>query len=452
MKILKHWVLRTAFWILGATALVGPLAATNPANAQAADAAPTVMIVLDGSGSMWGKLGTGEKTKFGLSQSLLIEALSAPNPKVNLGFASFGHRRAGNCSDAQVIVPPGPANAETLIQRISKLNPRGKGPLSLTLRQTAASVDPSRASSVVLIHDGYDNCRQDPCKAAEEIATSHPRLVIHLISLDLPASTATAMSCVSQKTNGTAYVVRGEAEFKSAVQSAMALAMLQPPKIAERLTDRTTQHEGGQKASETGPSRLRLVAGYKADAGQRIRNVTWRIASPSSPQNALIEKRTTELAEPIPPGRYIVYAKAGLAETEQQITVGERGETRLRILFDAGMITFNHPNPHQQIKDGADLVFLSLWRKTDGTPRNDTRPLWIGAVKNSDQLIVPNGDFELDVERGAAKKTVGVTVRPGKATAVDTSMNDGLLILDSAIGEAPASEAPPANCCDTIRF
>ncbi len=446
MTIQKPWIARAILQALTAIAVLGVVAKSAPLLAEAEHAPPTVMVILDGSGSMWGKLGQSQQTKLGLSQSLLIDALQAPNPKLNLGFASFGHRRAGNCSDAQVIVPPGPANAEAVIQKITKLNPRGKGPLSLALRNTVASIEPSVASSIVLVHDGYDNCRQDPCQVAEEIATSHPNLAIQLISLDLPENTADTMSCLAKRTNGKAYLVRNEAEFKTAVQSAMTLTMLRPPKAAERLTDKPPPKADVQQSeADIGPSRIRLVAGFKTDAGQRIRDVTWRIVSPADAQKTIIEKRTTEFAEPLPAGRYIVHAQAGLAKAEQQITVAEKGETRVRVMLEAGVITFTSPPQHNVGSDMADPMFLTLGRNTKDTSPDNAQPIWIGAEKKSDQLIVPTGTYKLDIERGSISKTVEVTVTSGKATAVDTALDGGLLILDAAIAVAQSTEIPSTN-------
>lgn len=436
MTIFRPWVSDASRAILAAISVLTIVATPNLAVAQTADDSPTAMVILDGSGSMWGKLGDGQNTKLRVAQSLLAESLAAPNPKLNLGYASFGHRRAGNCSDAEVIVPPGPNTAETILQRISKHNPRGRGPLSLALRQTAQSIDPGVVSSIVLIHDGQDNCRQDPCQIAEEIAASHPKLAVHLISLDLPQDAATAMSCVAKRTGGTARVVSSESEFKSALQSAMTLAMLRPAKPASPLTDRKKQRKVSKSAAQSGPSRVRLVASFKSDSGPRIRGVTWRISSPANPRSALIEKRATELAEKIPAGRYIISAKAGLAEAEQQLTVGEQGETRLRLLFDAGVISFQSASRPQALDDSGDPIFLTLKPQSDTDSKTDAKPLWIGIADTSNQLIVPTGTYDLDVERGTIKKTIGVSVTSGKLTPVDTTMDDGLLVIESTIGTA----------------
>ena len=72
----------------------------------AQEAPPTAMIVVDGSGSMWGNLGTDKRPKLEMVREALRALLPSLRPDARVGLASFGHRRRGNCGDAEVIVPP----------------------------------------------------------------------------------------------------------------------------------------------------------------------------------------------------------------------------------------------------------------------------------------------------------------------------------------------------------
>lgn len=443
VAVTDQLVTRTFFHGCIALAALSMALAVSVAQAQADDT-PTVMIVLDGSGSMWGKLGDGAETKLALSQSTLTEVLAAPNPKLKLGFSSFGHRRAGNCSDAQVIVPPAAGTAPEIVARIAKHNPRGKGPLSLALRKTAAAVSPDVPSTVVMIHDGYDNCRQDPCKVADEIAASHPKMTIHTIGLDLPESAGTAMSCLARKTGGKLRIARTAAELKTAVQSAMALAMLRPPKEIARTKKTKPKLAADAKSQKDGPSRVRLVATLKSKPDQALQDVHWRIVSPASPKVSVVEKQATELATPVPPGRYIVQARAGLAESEQQLTVGERGEVQQRLDVDAGVVTFDQSLPAQFSAGGTEPVFLTLRPAQPSDSEQPTAPIWIGSQKPAMQLVVPTGTFELNIERGQTKKMVPVVVEAGDVTSVNTTLDGGLLVLDSVTPQAATDMAAQA--------
>lgn len=421
-----------------------PLAAQDAAG----DPLPSLVLVVDGSGSMWGKLGDEPETKLALSQKHLIDALLKPNPKIRIGLASFGHRRAGNCSDAEVVVPPDADTSQTIQEQIAKLNPRGKGPLTLALQKTVAAIDPKSPSSIILVHDGYDNCRQDPCQIANDVATSHPKLKINVISLDLPPDATKAMSCLPQKTGGKLYSVRTAKGLQTAVQSAMALASLKPPKPAQRLSERAdTDKTTNKAAQDTGPPRLRLTAHFRGADQQNIRDVSWTIVTPTDLDNPMIDRQATVLAENINPGRYIVRAAVGLAKTEQQVTIKEEGETRSQITFDAGVIRFEGPAQEAASGEQPDPIFLSLYRKDADEDRDHSRPFWIGAAAQSKSLIVPEGTYDLTIERGVARRKIGVEVAAGKSTPVQPDIEGGVLILGSTLAGRSSADGggPNAN-------
>ena len=55
------------------------------------------------------------------------------------GLASFGHRR-GDCSDVEMLRAPEPLDAQRIVEPLERLNPRGRGPLTLALREAAKSL------------------------------------------------------------------------------------------------------------------------------------------------------------------------------------------------------------------------------------------------------------------------------------------------------------------------
>jgi Ca-activated chloride channel family protein len=185
--------------------------------ARAADQAPTVMFVLDGSGSMWGKVGTEPRAKFEFSRDALREILPRLRPDVRVGFASFGHRRRGNCSDAEVIVPPQANAAQQIIAPLDKMNAMGKGPLVQGLREAAAAIGEASPATIVLINDDVDNCGQDVCAAAAQIAQSNPGLSVHAIGLGLDKAKLQLMSCLPRQTGGRLFDAQDAAGLNTAL-------------------------------------------------------------------------------------------------------------------------------------------------------------------------------------------------------------------------------------------
>ena len=128
-----------------------------PSVAQDARSDGPAIVVLDGSGSMWGNIGNERPSKFDLARQALRQSLSNLSPRVKLGLMSFGQRRRADCSDVEVLAPPEAGPPERILSIADKLNPKGKGPLSLALRDAASQMPADTGGSVIVIHDGVDN-------------------------------------------------------------------------------------------------------------------------------------------------------------------------------------------------------------------------------------------------------------------------------------------------------
>ena len=139
------------------------------AEALAQDTAPTAVIVVDGSGSMWGNLGTDKRPKIEMVREALRALLPSLRTDARVGLASFGHRRRGNCGDAEVIVPPELDSAVRMSVPVEKMNAMGKAPIALALRESATAIAGVTPASIVLVADDLDNCGQDVCAAIGEL-------------------------------------------------------------------------------------------------------------------------------------------------------------------------------------------------------------------------------------------------------------------------------------------
>src|SRR5690606_26491615 len=110
----------------------------------------------------------------------------------------FGHR--GGCL-GEVLSPPQPIDVDALMSPLERFRPRGRGPLAASLRQAAEELPPEAGPrSVVLIHDGPDNCRRDVCEAAAELSAKG--IVAHVVSLGLDEEELAGIACVAKATGG----------------------------------------------------------------------------------------------------------------------------------------------------------------------------------------------------------------------------------------------------------
>ncbi|WP_270938691.1 VWA domain-containing protein, partial [Falsiroseomonas oryzae] len=95
--------------VLGATAL--------PARAQDA------VLVLDASNSMWGRVDGQPKIAIARDAvGALARALPAGR---RMGLMAYGHRRAGDCADIELLLPPGPVDPAAFA-RAANVTPRGR--------------------------------------------------------------------------------------------------------------------------------------------------------------------------------------------------------------------------------------------------------------------------------------------------------------------------------------
>ncbi|MDX2308498.1 MAG: VWA domain-containing protein [Hyphomicrobium sp.] len=395
--------------------------AVSPASADT----PTI-VVIDGSGSMWGKMPGNETAKFYATRDHLRVLLGQAAPQSRTGLVSFGHRRKGDCQDVEVIAPPEAGGAARLVEALDQLNPKGKGPLAEALKAAAGSVGTGAQGTIILIHDGLDNCQQDACATAGQIAKSNPRLKINILSLGLEKADSARMRCVAEQTGGRQIEARTEAEIGSALTEFLKPSTLDPAVAAQPAEAVVTP----PPTQASGPPGLRLTAAFN-DGGTMIGGpIGWVIRRvPIDPAAApLVERTSAEINEPLDPGTYQVSASLGLVTRTVEFEVGSAGPKTERVALDAGTLKI----AMTASRDGAPLkapVVSVIPLSADG--RRDT-PIWIGR-EGVAELVVPSGSYEVDVVDGLARAAAKVALPAGGTERADIVLETGELTL-AAVG------------------
>ena len=134
--------MQPVFRLLGA-ALIGGAMVMTPARAQT-DTSPDLLFVLDSSNSMWGQIDGTAKAEIARSA---FEGFVAGLPDgTRAGVMAYGHRRKVDCGDVETLVPVSDLDRAKLVESVKALTPRGKTPITETLRQAAerssGAVDP----------------------------------------------------------------------------------------------------------------------------------------------------------------------------------------------------------------------------------------------------------------------------------------------------------------------
>lgn len=390
-----------------------------------ADTAPPVLIIVDGSGSMWGKMEGDQTAKLYGVRDLLRERLLAAPAQSRIGLGSFGHRRKGDCGDVEIITPIEAGGSEGAIAALDELNPRGKGPLTAAVREAAKTMGAGAGGHIILVHDNADNCNQDVCAAANDIAKSNPALRVHVLSLGLAKPERDRMQCLAATTKGLQFDAANQAGIAAALTDIFKEAALDatlPPAAAP-----APAAAAPPPPEAKGPPGLRLSASL-SDGGAAVdAALSWRItkagAAPETPP--LVERKSREINEPVEPGRYSVAVTYGLIQRTQDIDVGGDGPTVQRLALAGGRLEVSATANRQGDQLTAPVMTIMALPAGDASPAS---VLWIGREARA-SLVVPAGKYTIEVADGLARTTQTVEIKPGSVARADLILDTGRLEL-----------------------
>lgn len=397
---------------------------------------PTTIVIVDGSGSMWGKLDGERLAKLYMVRDGLRAGFAKMSPQSRVGLASFGHRRAGDCGDAEVIVKPEALSLDRLMPPIEKLNPRGRGPITAALREVAKDLgSPASPATVILIHDDVDNCQQDPCSTIGDLRRAHPGVTVHAISLGLRKDDAQKLACLPKGTGGRHYEVATQAQLNAALDEALSLAGAAPSQPAAAPD---VPQEAARPAAPAVPAEAPgvLLSATLAAGGEPIETpIRWRISKAGDTSGTLVwEGDEAHPLVTLPSGRYDVEAWLGFVRARSTVEAVEGQRRTLIVPLNAGTLRFGQTTPRSQaIMRDAVISF----RRLDGGP-SETLALQRGVEP---EMALVAGSYLVSVSVGGFRADRGVTLRPGDRLPFQPSLNFGEIAL-TAVGSpgGPALE------------
>jgi len=167
-----------------------------------------LVIVLDASASMWGKI--DGKDKITLVRSGLPELLNKQAPRTQFGLVTFGNKAKSGCHDVSIAIKPGTLSNKAFLKKANAIKMGGKSPISAALTRAAGLV--SAQDSILLVSDGIDDCNADPCATAQALKEKKPALRIHVLGFPNQAATE-QLRCIASKTGGNFALVSDAAGF-----------------------------------------------------------------------------------------------------------------------------------------------------------------------------------------------------------------------------------------------
>lgn len=160
-----------------------------------------VMIVMDGSGSMWGQI--DGVPKLAIARDTLRDVLPGVPDSTELGLIAYGHREKGNCSDIELIVPAATGTAAQISSAVDNMRFMGKTPLSAAVQIAAEELRYTEdKATVILITDGIETCSADPCALGNALEQQGVDFTAHVVGFGLSEEEGRQISCLAENTGG----------------------------------------------------------------------------------------------------------------------------------------------------------------------------------------------------------------------------------------------------------
>ncbi|QIA22432.1 VWA domain-containing protein [Mesorhizobium sp. AA22] len=376
-------------------------------------AADRVVIVLDASGSMWAQI--DGKPKLEIARESLRTVLQSVPADREIGFMAYGHREKGSCEDIELIVPPQAGSAAAVSAAADSLKFIGKTPLTSAVKQAAEALKYTEdKATVILITDGLETCKGDPCALGKELRAAGVNFTVSVVGFGLTADEGKQVACLADNTGGK-YI---QASDEQALQDALVETIAAAPAPA------LEPAPAPQPAPEPEKPEFNFMpAVVLAEGGDPVTDGnSWEIYKASS-DGTRGDYVTTEYGAykgNLEPGGYIVVARYGEARTEQKITVEAGQLYKPLVTLNAGTLII-HPRPSEgaDVADGAAVAIAY--------PGVDTPATYYGDTK----VVLPAGDQKVTVRIGQGEITETIPLTAGRIVDKDIIVGVGHVVANA---------------------
>lgn len=379
--------------------------------ARAAD--ENVIVVLDASGSMWGRI--DEKPKIQIAREVMDQVLADLDGKAEIGIMTYGHRKKGDCGDIETLIPVGKVNRAAYMEKINALNPKGKTPITATVRKAAEELHfTEEKATVILVSDGLETCDADPCALASELEAAGVDFTAHVVGFDLKDEDTASLQCLATTTGGKYLAAENADQLGEAIGTVVAAAPEPAPEPEPEPQPATGP--GNVKVS------VRLTGGSEPIEGAYLYFYETDDAGSQGADAAKgAARRTYELA----PGKYLINTKVGPASGSAVIDVKAGEALEADIILNAGLLSAKaaekeggEPNPQ------AYIYVYEPEQKADGSRTKVTNG------NQNTMFTLPVGRYYVTATLGKSTKGAEVEIKPGERTDLTLILGSGVLKVD----------------------
>jgi Ca-activated chloride channel homolog len=185
------------------------------------------IFILDASGSMAAQV--QGRSKIDVAKDVLSGLIKDLPETTNVGLVAYGHRQKGDCNDVEELVSLAPLNKTSLVNHIIGLRPKGMTPLTSSIQKVAEGLKGrGDQTTIVLVSDGEETCKGDPCATVRELKASGSQFVMHVIGFDVSEKEKKQLNCIATAGDGFYFTARNAGELKLAAKQ--AVEKQEPPK------------------------------------------------------------------------------------------------------------------------------------------------------------------------------------------------------------------------------
>jgi len=449
----------------------------------------STIIVVDGSRSM--KETIGPNSKIDSVRSVLSKSIAAQGGKRPLGLVAFGHRKASDCSDIEGLAEPGALKGAAAQALLDKIQPAGEAPIATAVEAAAKLGAAGQPLSVILISDGQDSCKADPCAAAKALKQQNEDLRIHVVGLNAQAQAVQPLACMAESTGGKFIAATNEAGFGVALGAVFAaidapaappvtapavIGAAPPSAVPPQMPPRTSAAPAKSRAIAPGASAISKSGGTNnvntaesiievrppepvpeppaqpvpvsfhalaTEGGARLRSgLIWRVFNAQAKDDGGFELISTH-REAAPsmtllPGEYLVNAAYGLSNLTKKVKIDGSGANNETFVLNTGGLMLRAVLADGQECPEGEVEFDIQSDERDQFGKRET----ILADAKPKKIVRLNaGAYHITSLYGDANANVGVdvTVEPGRvtqATIKHTGAKITFRLVQSRGGEA----------------
>lgn len=391
----------------------------------ASDELPRLALVLDGSGSMWGRI--EEHTKIEIAREVVSSLLADWDPRVELGLVAYGHRRKGDCSDIEPLVPVGLAGPRQIERAVAGIQPRGKTPIGGALELAARELESiDRPATVILVTDGRETCHVDPCDVARALEERSVDFTAHVVGFDVDEETQQQLSCVAAATGGLFLTAENAPSLRLAIGRAV------------------------QEATRNMRPGIWIAAALADDRRPIAEPVQWRIepvaaAIASLDATPLVETESPTIVTSLEPGRYRVVAQYEGLTGVLAFSVDESRTGRYVVGLNAGRLELSAVDygRNEQLYQGVRWRIYSM----DGTVADSVEAgsLVAESTVSPQSFTLPAGRYGVLAEHDGTRQQVSLVLEPGQVLRKPVRFGSGRVALRASLSETSAPVRNPVQ-------